>query len=60
MTTRPSAPKLLFLSRAIALAQFGTLSMEDDVGKLVSAFATIEVDDNTASIAFTIEDAREI
>lgn len=52
--------ELILLAFAIALAQFAALSMKDDAGELVAAFAAIELDEDTASVAFIVDESQEV
>jgi hypothetical protein len=52
--------QLVFRTFTIALAQFTGLSMEDDAGELMASFTAIELDENTAPVAFIVDEPQKI
>ena len=52
--------EMVYLPFAVALAQLAALALGGDQGKLVAAFAAIELDQNAPAIALVVDEPQEV
>jgi hypothetical protein len=57
---QPERPELVLLPRAIALAQFPLLPVEDGARQAVAALPTIELRQDASAIRFVVDEREEV